>query len=241
MPDFNHPPYGTSTLQPRVLNRWLDVNSQNGPLGRFQTFIVIPSFTPIAQTWRGYSDLVGTINYASPNNFSFKNLPKSYLQGLNFLLCIAFLDNNDNVVRYSLNSGIGETIYFSLELYTNQPILNNFRLEIWSIGNGNPVNTTASPALYTSVLGDKDYRYGLDTNLTGNQLINELFNTANLNLPFLFPATSYFVPQGTPLIVGSTPLPASGSPLSVIPIVDTKTGTIMYLRVTDETVVISPN
>lgn len=42
MPDFLHPPYGTTTIQPRTLNRWLDVNSQNGPLGRNRGYISLP-------------------------------------------------------------------------------------------------------------------------------------------------------------------------------------------------------
>lgn len=41
MPEPLHPPYGIT--QPRQLQRWLDVNSQNGPLGRTRQFITIPT------------------------------------------------------------------------------------------------------------------------------------------------------------------------------------------------------
>lgn len=40
MPEPLHPPY--NVVQPRQLNRWLDVNSQNGPLTRTRGFISVP-------------------------------------------------------------------------------------------------------------------------------------------------------------------------------------------------------
>lgn len=42
MPQPSSPPYGIGSLPPRQLNRWLDVNSQNGPLTRTRGNIVLP-------------------------------------------------------------------------------------------------------------------------------------------------------------------------------------------------------
>ncbi len=71
MPEFAHPPYVPgSLLQWRTLNRWLDINAQNGPLGRTQTYIILPPFN-VNTVWPGYDNLVLAFNFECPNNFSF--------------------------------------------------------------------------------------------------------------------------------------------------------------------------
>jgi hypothetical protein len=66
----SHPPYlPSSTSIPRTLIRWLDVNAQNGALTRVSTYLTIPPFN-IANSWNGYSNIVASFNFESPNNVS---------------------------------------------------------------------------------------------------------------------------------------------------------------------------
>lgn len=86
--DFLHPPYGTTTIQPRTLNRWLDINSQNGPLGRNRGYISIPFnlITPITGP---------ALSISLTNNFGF---------GAVFF---SIIDINNNIIETSplLNNG----------------------------------------------------------------------------------------------------------------------------------------
>ena len=75
MPLQTQPPYlPTARVQPRQLNRWLDINAQNGALKRTQTFISLPTFTQAASSWNGYSDIVVAFNFEGDNNFALKVL-----------------------------------------------------------------------------------------------------------------------------------------------------------------------
>lgn len=183
MPDTSHPPYSAGSLTlPKQLNRWLDINPQNGPLRRTQSFITLPAFSQ-AFTWRGYSDIVVAFNYEGPNNFSL-------LQGVtlpsnpNYALAISWIDANNNITRYWLLYDVGEVIYFPQVPYTGQNIGKNFRLEVWSTSSSPAVQTTGI-VLYTSVLGDQDYRYGVDFTLVNNDTPVTDFNNVNtaLTLP----------------------------------------------------------
>lgn len=70
MPQPSSPPYAAGAITiPRQLNRWLDVNTQNGPLTRARYFIVLPAFT-VTGTWIGVSDIVAAFNFEATNNFS---------------------------------------------------------------------------------------------------------------------------------------------------------------------------
>jgi len=161
MPAPNSPPYGI--FQPRVLNRWLDVNSQNGPLTRCQTYLTIPSFA-IDINWLGYSDIVQRFCYTSPNNFSLLRVKGFYVpSNLPFLLCISWVDSEGITWRYALNSNPSAVIYFNLPAYTNQKIGTNFNIEIWSCNA--PADLSNEIILYTSVTQAIDYRYGDDIEL----------------------------------------------------------------------------
>ena len=71
MAESFHPPYVPGSLaQFRTLNRWLDINAQNGPLERTQTYIILPAFN-VNSFWPGFDDLVLAFNFECPNNFSF--------------------------------------------------------------------------------------------------------------------------------------------------------------------------
>lgn len=155
MPEQQYPPYNIT--YPRTLQRWLDVNSQNGPLRRIETFITIPAFD-IDVNWLGYSDIVGIFNVASPNNISFTKY-QDIVTNTSFALFVMYLDTDGNAVRYKL-SGDG-VFFFEIADYTGQFLLKNFRFEIWSSGNFNAINN-ANITLYTSKLGNVDYRYGED-------------------------------------------------------------------------------
>lgn len=126
-----HPPY--SIEPPRQLNRWLDVNSQNGSLTRTEKFVVLPTFTIAAPDWAGYSQIVGVFNYISPNNFSLRT---DYIRPTNpnYLLCVMWVDNMGNVFRYKLWDNVGEALFFVVPLYTGQLIKHNFRFEVWTTG-----------------------------------------------------------------------------------------------------------
>ena len=148
MPEFLHPPYAPGAiLQPRQLNRWLDINAQNGPLDRSRYYITLPAFSTVVN-WLGYSDIVASFNFEAPNSFSLKWLnigdPTTGVVSPipfnpNYLLAIMWRDSYGKVYRYALWKNVGEILYFNIPLYTGQRIAKNFRLEIWS--------TKSTPAL----------------------------------------------------------------------------------------------
>jgi hypothetical protein len=127
MPVQNSPPYGI--YQPRTLNRWLDINSQNGPLRRARYYITIPAFS-VDVTWLGYSDIVARFCYEAPNNFSLVgvSIPTATL----FVFCISYIDEDNNVFRYTLNYNDNAVFYFDPQPYISQNIYNKFTIEVWS-------------------------------------------------------------------------------------------------------------
>jgi hypothetical protein len=136
MPAPSNPPFEAGALlQPRQLQRWLDVNKVN-KLTRAETYLEIPAFS-IETQWKGYSEIVGVFNFAAGRNFSLKNLEIPV--NPNYVACIAWLDESGNTARYSLWRHTNDVFYFPLEQYRHQRIFGNFRVEIWSV---EPVFTT---------------------------------------------------------------------------------------------------
>lgn len=176
MPEPLHPPYGQ--VQPRVLNRWLDVNSQNGPLGRAETFITIPTFDiNVPYTDKPYPFIVGVIEYTNlPNRFSFKNLPTVW-NLTNCFLCISFDrtpagEIDHRTARYQLSPQLGDYPPLGyIEKYVNQPIRqNNFRIEVWfDPGFDSFVSSLEPIVIYTTVRQNIDTRFGDDKELTNTQ------------------------------------------------------------------------
>lgn len=178
MPDSQHPPFVSgATSIPRMLNRWLDKNYQGGPLQRIQTYITLPSFN-VNVTWGGFSDIVAAFNFEAPNNFSLK--PFTPLVGTNYTLCISY-HVGTVMHRYILWNGAGAVMPGVIPVYNGQTILKNFRLEVWSTSQGNATQSQ-SVGFYTSVRGDLDYRYGVDTPLKGNDGLVTQFGATNSNL-----------------------------------------------------------
>lgn len=190
MPEPTHPPYvsGATTI-PRQLKRWLDINPQNGQLTRTRYFLTLPGFQITPVNWRGFSEIIAEWHVTSPNNFSLQleNLSNtSFPTNPSFTLMIAWVDQNGNTFRYRLCSSPGEVIYFNADQYTDQFISSTFKIEVWStnvvtILNPNPTT------LYTSVLGNLDYRYGVDQPLV-------TFGAACVNQGV--PIDNNLVPQG---------------------------------------------
>lgn len=182
MPEQYHPP---NVNQPRVLNRWLDVNSQNGPISRTGTYFTIPAFSITVDT-PPISYIVGRFLYNAPNNFSITTIPD--LSNLTCLLVIAFDDFDGTVKRYKLNDYAGISVNDTFEQYTNQRIYKTFYIEVWS----DEVLTVSSAALtfYTSKKNSTDYRFGLDTALLTTPTIDTLLycqiDSGNFNLPLTF-------------------------------------------------------
>lgn len=215
MPDSLHPPFvdGAITV-PRQLDRWLDVNPQGGALGRTQTYVVLPVFV-IGVVWLGYSEIVGEYHFSASHNFSLKPFVAPLLP--NYGLYVSYVNDDNTVVRYRLWSGGGEIYYDESQTsnYTGQLIKHNFRLEIWSTNVSDVVNGT-NMALYSSVRGTRDYRYGVDSELVFNQGLCQGQSTPNLNLPFVWgvcaqPTLNY----PTDVLGGGTsggiPTPVSGT------------------------------
>lgn len=163
MPEPTHPPYAAgSVVIPRQLQRWLDVNPQNGSLTRTRKYLLIPSFEITNIVWRGFSEIVAEFHVSSPNNFSLQSfeIPSSP----SYTLCVAYVDDNFVTHRYRLWSSENEVIYFDIPQYEGQRINKNFKIEVWST----PVLLIAqdtSIRIDTSVLGEVDYRYGDDEQL----------------------------------------------------------------------------
>lgn len=161
MPEPTHPPYSpTATITPRQLQRWLDVNQQNGPLTRTSTYITLPIFN-VNVTWKGYSEIVAAFNFEAPNAFSLTSLVSELPINPNYYLAISWYDSKGNHARYAIIKGVGEVLYFSIPYYVGQLIKKNFRLEVWSTNVAACINLTPIN-FYTSVLTDIDYRFGSD-------------------------------------------------------------------------------
>lgn len=166
MPEQSHPPYADGALViPRQLQRWLDVNPQNGPLRRTEKYISVPSFD-VDHVWNGYSEIVGEYHFEAPNNFSLKIPHDGDVIDINtnYTMCVSYVNSDHTVVRYSLIRGTGDLFYFTLEPYAGQLIKKNFRIEIWNTSQVTCSETLVTN-IYTSVLGDQDYRYGVDSAL----------------------------------------------------------------------------
>jgi len=170
MPEQSHPPYDAGAIStPRQLNRWLDVNPQNGPLNRTRKYITVPAFS-IDSTWLGYSYIVGEYHYEAPNNFSLVDVVPPVSP--NYTCCISYVESDNTVVRYSLWRADDVVIYVEIPVYTGQKILKNFRIEMWSTNN--PTMSQATDIqINTSVLGEYDYRYALDSKLVDNDNLCE--------------------------------------------------------------------
>lgn len=160
MPEPLHPPYESGALTiPRQLQKWLDINPQNGRLTRTRFYLLIPSFQITNINWRGFSEVIAEWHVTAPNNFSLLQLPS--LGALNYTLTVAWVDANFVTHRYRLYTSADEVIYFDIPQYTGQFISSTFKIEIWSTP---AISITQNAALlvYTSVLGSLDYRYGTD-------------------------------------------------------------------------------
>lgn len=186
MPEPTHPPYSQGAQAiPRMLNRWLDINAQNGPLTRTLSYITLPAFS-VAVDWKGYSELVAAFNYEGPNNFTLKSVP--VVTNPNYVLCIMWEDDERVTHRYALWRGVGEVFYFSAPVYNlKQPglIKRNFRFEVWSTNN-TPATQSSGLVFYTSVRGDLDYRFGDDFTLVSTDgLVNNFGDNIESVTPVL--------------------------------------------------------
>jgi hypothetical protein len=170
MAEQSHPPYvsGATTI-PRQLERWLDINPQNGPLRRTETFIQVPVFN-INHVWNGYSEIVGEYHYSSPNNLSLKLLNTANVIPVdtNYTLTVSYIVSPGVVKRYSLIRSANDFFYFDLPVYSGEFISSDFSIEIWNTSSVICSETTLT-TLYTSVKGNLDYRYGVDTALASTQ------------------------------------------------------------------------
>jgi len=154
MPYPTQPPYEAGALlQPRQLQRWLDVNKVS-KLTRTETYWTLPAFS-VNSDWLGYSKIVTAFDFVATNNFS---IPLDYdvPSDPNFCPCIMWVDEDLNVYRYRLWGDVGEVFFFDAPVYSGQLIKKNFRIEIWDVeqtdfsffgllGSG----TSAADQLYT--------------------------------------------------------------------------------------------
>jgi hypothetical protein len=98
----SHPPYipGAITI-PRQIDRWLDVNPQNGPLDRTHSYIVLPAFA-VSAGWEGFPDLVLALDFVAPNNFSltiiqeggFPSIPATTPPSANAPIVVTVINGN---------------------------------------------------------------------------------------------------------------------------------------------------
>src|SRR5688572_18229142 len=98
-------------------------------VNKLRTYVQLPVFE-VATEWLGYSELVQQYNFSASKSFYLKNRPAKPL-GVNYLLCIKYRIG-ETVYRYKLWSNVGEVTLNEVPLYTNQLILPNFVLEVWS-------------------------------------------------------------------------------------------------------------
>lgn len=196
MPEQQYPPFSNDSgalVVPRQLNRWLDVNPQGGPLKRCETYITLPTFN-VATTFTDASDIVASFNFEAPNNFSLK--PFTAPTSPNYMLCISYRVGA-TVTRYILWDATGSKLNEGCPLYTGQPILKNFRLEVWNTSQGN-VSQTLPITFYTSVKQNIDYRFGTDSALVTSDGTVTAFGvdtTTTTSVVNLIPNHATFEPQ----------------------------------------------
>lgn len=149
MPAPLNPPFEAGALvQPRTLQRWLDVNKVNR-LTRGETYFTVPAFN-LPVDWNGYSNLVQAFDYVATNNFSIKLNKTTFPINPNYIACVVWEDSNLVMHRYKLWENVGEVFFFDVPLYTHQEIKKNFRIEIWTINpnlNTFVLSGAANPAL----------------------------------------------------------------------------------------------
>ena len=101
---------------PRRLQRWLDDNPISA-LTRAYTTISLPTFNQGVSTWNGYSDIVASFNFESPNNISLK----AYTPVVNpNYACTISYRVGTNVTRYILWNAVGSALPGYVIPYTNQ-------------------------------------------------------------------------------------------------------------------------
>lgn len=161
MPEQNYPPPSDDAgafTTPRQLNRWLDKNPQGGKLKRIRKYFSMPTFE-IADRWDGYSDIVTAFNFSAAKNFSLK-LNFAAPESPNYALCISYRIGNV-VTRYLVWDAEGSNLNQDLDVYSGQPILKNFRLEVWNTSQGIS-SSDATIRFDTSILGPYDYMWQQD-------------------------------------------------------------------------------
>ena len=172
------PPVGDigALTWPRRLQRWLDDNPITR-LTRASTFIQLPIFNQGVSTWNGYSDIVASFNFEGPNNISLKNIvpPTSP----NYACCVAYITGT-KVTRYLLWDATSSVLPGTITPYIDQPILKNFRLEIWNTGQG-AASEVNGVTIYTSKLAGMDYRYVQDGALAVTDGENVSFSCSRTN------------------------------------------------------------
>jgi len=107
------------------------------------------------------------------------------------MLCIAWVDQYNNMYRYAMWKDVNELVFFDIPLYAGQKIAKNFRFEIWNTASGSPVVQESDLQFFTSVLGGQDYRWAGDSSLVGNNGIVTDFDNINTPLPLPTADLSY--------------------------------------------------
>ncbi len=185
-----------ATTFPRTLWRWLDDNPVT-QLTRAYTYIQLPIFNQGSNTWNGYSTIVASFNFEGPNNISLKAFTK--ILNPNYVLCISYRVQGV-LTRYLLWDATGSKMPYNVTPYVSQPILKNFRLEIWNTSQGQ-ASEAVGATIYTSKLQGSDYRYAADAALVGND--GQVSNFNNINTPIMLPTAN--LAYRWQAIVGVTP------------------------------------
>ncbi len=205
MPAPTNPPHSAGAhVQPRQLNRWLDINKIN-KLTRAQTYFSIPVFS-VDVRWLGYSELVAVFNYTATNNFSIKLNQTTLPIAPNYLACITWVDSSYNVHRYKLWES-SEVMFFDIPLYTNQQIKHNFRIEIWTVKPASFSQITLVGAGLASANGDWTYDSG-SGNWIQSSGINKLTGVGGYGTQIvwtIFDAGSFAVRYTLPDLVVNVP------------------------------------
>lgn len=182
MPEPTYPP---NVSQPRTLNRWLDVNSQNGPLSRTGTYFIIPAFSFAKSSIATIPYAYGIFNCSATKNFTIIELPD--LSACDFMVVIACTDTDGTVRRYKLNEIEDLETGIVIPMYVNQKINKIFCIEIWS---EETFATLITPiTVHTSPKNAVDYCYGVDSQLatiTVNPNIFDRSEDGTFPLPITF-------------------------------------------------------
>lgn len=185
MPEPLHPPYGI--LQPRTLVRWLDINSQNGPLTRSRYFFTVPAYniafanTELLTANTNWGTITGADGYCNAQLNSTIPIGSGFMYvpgNSNVLVTQIEAEGGPLASATIFNANIKNGVSVDTAFYYNTHSTNQF----WLLGLPSVQNTIVTANVYIiqpRIIGAFDY-YCVDVNNVPHSFSILGFSTDNI-------------------------------------------------------------